>query len=45
MGLTLYSYITPIAQMSRKRYYFRADASGCWLLFSVSKRCDWGQSG
>jgi len=27
MGMTLYSCITPIAQMSRKRYYLRAKAS------------------
>jgi len=29
MGITLYSCITAIAQMSRKRYYWRAKASGC----------------
>ena len=28
MGMTLYSCITPIAQMSRKHYYLRAKASG-----------------
>ena len=26
MGMTLYSCITAIAQMSRKRYYLRANA-------------------
>jgi len=25
MGMTLYSCITPITQMSRKRYYLRAE--------------------
>jgi len=29
MDMTVYSCITPIAQMSRKRYYLRAKASGC----------------
>jgi len=29
MGMTLYSCTTPIAQMSRKRYYVRAKDSGC----------------
>jgi len=29
MGMTLYSCITPIEQMSRKRCYLRAKASGC----------------
>jgi len=29
MGMTLYSRITPIAQMSRKRCYLRVKASGC----------------
>jgi len=37
MGMTLYSCITPIAQMSRNRYYSRATASGCWLLFSINQ--------
>ena len=37
MGMTLYSCITPIAQMSRKRYYLRAEASGCRLLFSINR--------
>ena len=32
MGVTLYSCITPIAQMSRKRYYFRAKTSACCLV-------------
>jgi len=44
MGRTLYSCITTIAQMSRKRCYLRAIASGCWLLFSINQRCHWGQS-
>jgi len=44
MGMTLYSCITPIAQMSRKRYYLRAEASGCRLLFSINRCCRWGQS-
>jgi len=39
MDVTLYSGITPIVQMSRKRYYLRAKASGCWLLFSISQCC------
>ena len=37
MGVTLYSCITPIAQMSRKSCYLRATASGCWLLFSINQ--------
>ena len=44
MGVTLYSCITPIAQMSRKRYYLRAKASGCCLLFSINQSCHRGQS-
>ena len=35
MGMTLYSCITPIAQMSRKHYYLRANASGCCYLVSI----------
>jgi len=42
--MTLCSCITRIAQMSRKRYYFRAKASGYWLLFSISQCCHWDQS-
>jgi len=45
MGMTLYSCITPIPQIPRKRYYLRAKASGCWLLFSINQCCHWGQSG
>ena len=33
MGVTLYSCITPIAQMSLKRYYLRAKSY--WLLTTV----------
>jgi len=44
MGMTHYSCITPIAQMSRKFYYLRAKTSGCWLLFSINRCCHWGQS-
>jgi len=29
--------------MSRKRYYLRAKASGCWLLFSINRCCHWGR--
>jgi len=29
MGMTLYSCITPTAQMARKRYYLGAKGSGC----------------
>jgi len=29
MGMTLYSCITPIAQMSQKRCYLRAKGNGC----------------
>jgi len=35
MGMTLYSCITPIAQMSRKYYYLRAKVSGCCCLVSI----------
>jgi len=45
MGMTLCSCITPIGQISRKRYHLRAKASGCWLLFSINQCCHWGQSG
>jgi len=41
MGMTVYSCITPIAQMSRKRCYLRVKASGCWLLFSINQCCHW----
>jgi len=44
MGMTLYSCITPIAQMSRKRYHLRAKAGGCWLLFDINQCRHWGQS-
>jgi len=44
MGMTHYSCITPIAQMSRKRYYLRAKTSGCRLLFNINQCCHWGQS-
>jgi len=44
MGMTHYSCITPIAQMSRKRYYLRAEVRGCWLLFSINQSFHWGQS-
>jgi len=44
MGVTLYSCITSIAQMPRKRYYLRAKSSGCWQLFSINQCCHWGQS-
>jgi len=44
MGMTIYLCFTPIAQMSRKRYYLRAKASDCWLLFSISQCCHWDQS-
>jgi len=43
-AVTLYSRITPIAQMSRKRCYLRVKASGCWPLFSINQSCHWGQS-
>jgi len=36
MGMTLYSCITPIAQMSRKHYYLRAEVSGCYGLVSIN---------
>jgi len=43
MGMTLYSCITPIAQMSRNHLLF-----ACWswwlLVFSVNQYCHWGQS-
>ena len=35
--MALYSCITPLAQMSRKRYYLRAKASGCRLLVSINQ--------
>jgi len=44
MGTTLYSCITPIAQMSRKRYCLRAKATGCCLLFSINECWHCGQS-
>jgi len=44
MRMTLYSCITPIEQISRKLYYLRANASGCWLLFSVNECCHWLKS-
>jgi len=34
MRMTLYSCITPIAQVSRKHYYLRAKANGCCCLVS-----------
>jgi len=43
MGMTLYPCITRISQMSRKRYYLRAKASGCRLLFSINRCCHWGR--
>ena len=36
MGMTLYSCIAPIAEMSRKHYYLRAKVSGYCCLVSIN---------
>jgi len=44
MGMTLvhYAYCTNLT--NKLTQYFRAKASGCWLLFRINQYYYWGQS-